>query len=321
MRAVLLAGAGALSFAAPVAANEKWDMPTPYAANNYHTENIRQFIADIEQASAGNIRITLHPNATLFKAPEIKRAVQTGQAQLGETVLSGHANEDPLFGIDSVPYVATSYAESRKLWDVSRKSIEAKLLKQGIRVLYSVPWPPQSFFSTRAIESAADLKGLKFRSYNPITARVAELTGMQPVTIQLAELPQALATGTVHGLFTSSLAAHEMKLYEQVRYLYDIRAWLPKNIVFINEKLYQGLGKGMQAAIAKAAAQAEERGWRMAEEQTKSANARFAAEGVKVVESSASLQAEFKRAGETIIDEWVKKVGPEGAAVLDAMKK
>jgi TRAP-type C4-dicarboxylate transport system substrate-binding protein len=317
----VVAAAAAVFITAPVAGQQKWDMPTPYAANNYHTENIRLFISDIEKASAGKISITLHPNATLFKAPEIKRAVQTGQAQLGETVLSAHANEDPLFGIDSVPYVATSYSESRKLWQVSRKAIGAKLLKQGIRVLYSVPWPPQSFFSTRAIESPADLKGLKFRSYNPITARVAELTGMQPVTIQLAELPQALATGTVHGLFTSSLAAHEMKLHEQVRYLYDIRAWLPKNVVFINEKLFQGLDKDMQKAILTAAAQAEERGWRMAEEQTKLANSRFAAEGVKVLEPPAAMQAEFKRAGDAIVAEWVKQAGPEGAAVLDTLRK
>ena len=105
--------AAAVAFAATAAAQTKWDMPTPYPATNFHTENIVQFAADVEKATGGKLKITVHPGASLFKAPEIKRAVQGGQAQIGEILISGYSNEDPIFGVDSVPFLATELRRRR----------------------------------------------------------------------------------------------------------------------------------------------------------------------------------------------------------------
>ncbi|HQY48631.1 MAG TPA: TRAP transporter substrate-binding protein DctP, partial [Usitatibacteraceae bacterium] len=176
----------AAAFATAAAAQVKWDMPTPYPATNFHTENIVQFAADIDKATGGKLKITVHPGASLFKAPEIKRAVQGGQAQAGEILISGYANEDPVFGVDSVPFLATSYADAAKLWKASRKAIEDRFAKQGMVVLYAVPWPPQGIYSSKPLNAVADMKGLKMRTYNPYTSRIAELAGAQPVTIQAA---------------------------------------------------------------------------------------------------------------------------------------
>src|SRR5258706_689016 len=129
-----LAAACALS----AVAKTQWDMPTPYAATNFHTENVVQFAADVDKATGGKLKITVHSNASLFKAPEIKRAVQGGQAQIGEILISGYSNEDPIFGVDSVPFLATSYADARKLWAASKKAVEERVAKQGMMVLYSV---------------------------------------------------------------------------------------------------------------------------------------------------------------------------------------
>ena len=87
-RLAILAVALGLAVALPVAAQTKWDLPTAYPATNYHTENIVQFANDVDKASAGKLKIQVHPNASLFKAPEIKRAVQGGQAQAGESCSS-----------------------------------------------------------------------------------------------------------------------------------------------------------------------------------------------------------------------------------------
>src|SRR5438477_7808600 len=179
-------------------AQTKWDMPTAYPPSNYHTENIAQFVADVDTATAGKLKITVHNNASLFKANEIKRAVQGNQAQIGEILISGYANEDPLFGVDSVPFLATSYLDAPKLWKASRKALDDRFAKQGLQILYAVPWPPQGIYSNKPINTAADMKGLKMRTYNPATSRVAELLGAQPVTIQMAELTQAMATGAVN---------------------------------------------------------------------------------------------------------------------------
>ena len=171
----------ALGLACGVAsAQTKWDLPTAYPVSNFHTENIVEFAADVDKATGGKLKIQVHANASLFKAPEIKRAVQGAQAQAGEMLWVNYENENALFGIDGVPFLATSYGDAMKLWKASRKPLEEQLAKQGLKVLFSVPWPPQGIYSKRPINSAADMKGLKWRAYSPATARIAELVGAQP---------------------------------------------------------------------------------------------------------------------------------------------
>ena len=169
----------ALAFTTAASAQTKWDMPTAYPPTNFHTENIAQFVADVDKATGGKLKITVHANASLFKANEIKRAVQTDQAQIGEILISAYSNEDPIFGADSIPFLATSYADARKLWNASKKALEDRFAKQGMRVLYAVPWPPQGIYSNKPLASIADMKGLKMRTYNPATSRIAELSGAQ----------------------------------------------------------------------------------------------------------------------------------------------
>lgn len=307
--------------ASAVFAQTTWDMPTPYPATNFHTENIQQFVNDVATASGGKLKITVHPGGSLFKANEIKRAVQGGQAQLGEILLSGYANEDPVFGADGVPFLATSFAESKKLWQAQRPVLEAKLARQGLKVLYSVPWPPQGIFSKASINSAADLKGVKWRAYSPQTSRIAELVGAQPVTIQAAELSQALATGAVGAFMTSGATGYDSKVWEQVKHFYDVQAWLPKNAVIVSQKAFDALDKPTQEAVLKAAAAAEERGWKLSEEKTKFYLAELAKNGMNVAPPSAALKADLKKVGEMMINEWLKSAGADGQAILDAYRK
>jgi len=322
MRSVhALSGALALSLSLGTAAQHKWDMPTPYPATNFHTENIVQFAADVEKASGGKLKITVHPGASLFKAPEIKRAVQGGQAQVGEILISGYSNEDPIFGIDSLPFLATSYAESARLWKVSRKAVDERFAKQGMVVLYAVPWPPQGIYSTKPLESVADMKGLKLRAYNPMISRIAELAGAQPVTIQAAELAQAMATGAVNANITSGSTGYDTKAWEVVKNFYDTQAWLPKNIIFANKKAFDALDKATRDAVLKAAAAAETRGWKVSEEKTAWYLGELKKNGMNVSPPSAQLKADFHKIGETIAQEWLKSAGPDGKAIIDAFKK
>lgn len=299
----------------------KWDMPTGYPPSNFHTENIQQFAADVEKASGGKLKITVHAGGSLFKANEIKRAVQSGQAQIGEIIVSGLANEDPMFGLDSIPFLATGYPEAKKLWQASKPATEAKLGKSGLKILYSVPWPPQDIFSTKPITSAADLKGIKWRAYNPGTSRIAQLVGAQPVTIQAAELTQALATGAVNAFMTSPATAYDNKIWEQLKFGYNVRAWLPKNLVLVNQKAFDALDKPTQEALLKAAAEAEQRGWRASEEKTAFYLAELGKNGMKIEQPSPALAADMKKIGETMVGEWAKQAGADGQAVLDAYRK
>jgi TRAP-type C4-dicarboxylate transport system substrate-binding protein len=320
-RIQVLAVALGIGVAASAGAQAKWDMPTAYPATNFHTENINQFVADVDKATGGKLKITVHVNASLFKANEIKRAVQTDQAQIGEILISAYSNEDPLFGVDSIPFLATSYADAAKLWKASRKALDERFAKQGMRILYAVPWPPQGIYSNKPLASLADMKGLKMRTYNPATSRIAELAGAQPVTIQAAELAQAMATGAVNANITSGATGYDSKAWEQVKYFYDAQAWLPKNIVFVNEKSFTSLDKASQDAVVKAAADAEARGWKTSEEKTKWYLEQLAKNGMTVAPPSPGFAGELKKIGDTMTSEWVKQAGQDGQAVVDAYRK
>jgi TRAP-type transport system periplasmic protein len=311
---------GAL-LAATASAQTKWDMPTAYPPGNFHTENIVQFAADVDKATNGKLRITVHSNASLFKAPEIKRAVQGNQAQIGEILLVNYENEDPFFGVDGVPFLATGYAEAMKLYKASKKTLEDKLAKQGLLLLFSVPWPPQGIFTNRTLNSAADLKGAKWRAYSPATSRIAELVGAQPVTVQAAELTQALATGVVDSFMTSGATGYDSKVYEHIKNFYDTQAWLPKNAVIVNKGAFDAMPKGEQDALLKASVAAEARGWKASEEKNAWYLDQLKQKGMNIIKPSAQLTADLKKIGETMLQDWLKKTGAEGQSVIDAYQK
>jgi TRAP-type C4-dicarboxylate transport system substrate-binding protein len=325
LRTTLRLAAVALSslalLAAPAAgAQTKWDMPTPYPATNFHTENIAQFVKDVEAATGGKLVITVHPNGSLFKANEIKRAVQGGQAQIGEIIISGYANEDPFYAMDTVPFLATGYANAKLLLQATRAMIEQRFDKQGMKILYSVVWPPQGLYTKKPLSSLADVKGLKVRSYSPTVARMIELMGAQPVTIQAAELAQALATGVVDANFTSSATGYDTKSWEQLSHYYDVQAWLPKNVVFVSKKAFGALDAATQQALLKAAKTAEERGWKTSEEKNKWYLEQLAANKMKVVAPPPPLAKELTAIGEKMSAEWVKSAGADGKAALEAYR-
>lgn len=242
------------------AAQTKWDLPAAYSATNFHSVNLQEFATDVDKATGGKLKITVHPNASLFKAPEIKRAVQGGQAQAGEILLANFQNEWQIFGADGLPFLADSYDGAMKLYKAQKPLLEKKLAADGMALLYAVPWPPQGIYVKKPINSGADLKGVKWRAYSPATARIAELVGAQPVTVQAAELSQAMATGVVESYMSSGSTGVDTKTYEHLKYWYDTQAWLPKNAVLVNKKAFDALDKPTQDALLKAAADAEVRG-------------------------------------------------------------
>ena len=302
-------------------AQTKWNLPAAYPATNYHSENLIQFAKDVEAATGGKLAITVHPGASLFKAPEIKRAVATGQAQIGEVLISIHENEDPVFGIDVVPFLATSFKDSKKLWEVSKAATEKKLASQGLMVLMVVPWGPQGIYTKKDLNSTADMKGLKFRSYNAGTSRIAELAGAQPVTIQAAELAQALATGVVDSFISSGSTGYDSKVWESLTHWYDTQAWIPKNITFVNKAAFDALPKDQQEALLKAAKAGEERGWKIAEQKAGWYITELKAKGLKVLAPSPELAAGLKKYGEDLTATWVKKAGADGQAIVEAYRK
>ncbi len=311
----------AVAISLPAAAQTKWDLPAAYPATNFHSVNLTQFANDVDRLSGGKLKITVHANASLFKAPEIKRAVQGGQAQIGEILLVNFQNEWQPFGVDGLPFLADSYDESMKLYRAQKPLLEKKLAEQGMMLLYSVAWPPQGIYSKKPLNSAADLRGIKWRSYSPSTARIAELVGAQPVTVQAAEFTQALATGVVESTMTSGATGVDSKLFEHLKFYYDVQAWLPKNAVIVNKRAFDALDKPTQDAVMKAAADAEARGWAESRKVNESTLVTLRANGMTVTAPSAQLKADMKKVGETMLKEWLERSGAEGKALVDAYNR
>lgn len=313
--------AAAFALAGHAAAQTKWDLPAAYPATNFHTENLVQFASDVEKASGGKLKIQVHANASLFKAPEIKRAVQGGQAQIGEILLVNYQNEWQIFGADGLPFLADSYDAAAKLWRVQRPMVEKKLGEQGMMVLYAVAWPPQGIYTKKTIASANDMKGLKWRAYSPATARIAELVGATPVTVQAAELSQAMATGVVDSYMSSGSTGWDSKTYEHIKNWYDTQAWLPKNAVIVNKAAFNALDKPTQDALLKAAADAEARGWAASRKTNTEVLEKLKGAGMTIHTPSAQLKADMKKVGDTMLKEWLQKAGPEGQQLVDAYRK
>jgi TRAP-type C4-dicarboxylate transport system substrate-binding protein len=317
----LLSAAAALAVSVSAQAQTKWDLPAAYPATNFHTVNLQQFADDIDKATGGKLKITVHANASLFKAPEIKRAVQGGQAQIGEVLISNFANEWAPFGADALPFLAASYDESAKLWQAQKPMFDKKLGEQGLMALYAVPWPPQGLYSKKPLASGADMKGVKFRAYNPATSRLAELLGAQPVTVQAAEVPQAFATGVTESMISSGSTGADSKLWEHVKYWYDTQAWLPKNVVVVNKAAFDGLDAATKQAVLKAAADAETRGIAASKKANGESLDKLKAGGMQILPPSTALIADMKKNGDVMLKEWLDKAGPDGKALVDAYRK
>ena len=321
-RILSLAAAAALAGGTTATlAQTKWDLPAAYPATNFHSENLMQFASDVDKASAGKLKITVHPGASLFKAPEIKRAVQGGQAQIGEVLISNFSNEWPLFGADAIPFLANSYDDSVKLWRVQKPFFDKKLAEQGLVALYSVPWPPQGVYSKKPLNSAADLKGMKWRAYNPATSRIAELVGAQPVTVQAAEVSQAFATGVAESMMSSGSTGWDAKLHEHVKYWYDTQAWLPRNLILVNKAAFDALDAPTRQAVVKAAADAETRGLAASKRANTDSLDKLKGGGMQILPPTAALKADMKKVGDTLLKEWVEKAGGEGQALVEAYRK
>jgi TRAP-type transport system periplasmic protein len=320
MRSKLLVIAASFAMAGAASAQTKWDLPAAYPATNFHTENLSQFASDVDKATGGKLKINVHANASLFKAPEIKRAVQGGQAQIGEILLANFSNENALYALDGLPHLATGYADAKKLYDAQRPALDKLLASQGMKLLFSVPWPPQGIYTKKEIQSVADMRGIKWRAYSPATAKIAELIGAQPVQIQAAELTQALATGVVESYMSSGSTGYDSKTYEHIKNWYDTEAWLPKNAVIVNVKALEALDKPTQEAVLKAAAEAEQRGWKISQEKNEWYKKALVEKGMKIHKPSPKLVADMQQVGTIMVADWEKQAGADGQAVLAAFR-
>jgi TRAP-type C4-dicarboxylate transport system substrate-binding protein len=319
LRLALAAGALALTIG-PAVAQTRWDMPTPYGDSVFHTQNIVAFADEVRAATGGALDITVHSAGSLFAHGQIKDSVRRGLAPIGEILMSQLVNENPVFGVDSIPFLAANYEEAARLWAASRAEVSAALAEQGLTLLYAVPWPGQSFYLREAVTDPAQLQGVTFRAYNKATERMAQLLGMIPTQVEAGDIPTAFSTGRVASMITSPSTGVSSKAWDFTSYYIDVQAWLPKNMVFANTRALEALPADQRAALMAAAEAAEARGWAMSQAETDKQIAALAANGMTVTKPSEALAAKLAEVGETMTAEWLAIAGDTGRAILAAYR-
>jgi TRAP-type C4-dicarboxylate transport system substrate-binding protein len=319
--ASILAAAMATAFSTAALAQTKWDMPTPYGDATFHTKNVRAFAEDVKKATGGKLDITVHSAGSLVKHPEIKASVRRGVAPIGELLISLHANESPIYSVDSVPFLATGYDQARKLYAAQKPFLEKKLGEEGLVLLYSVPWPSQGIYAKKEIKSLEDLKGLRFRTYNPATQRIAALTGAIPTQVEVPDIPTAFATNRVESMITSPTTGVDSKVWDFLTHFHHTQAWLPRNVVIVQKEAFDKLPDAEKKAVLAAAKTAEDRGWTMSAGETDTALKTLASNKITIVQPSDALKNGFAGVGKTMTEEWEKAAGADGKALLDAYRK
>jgi len=315
---VLAALATGIGLGATPGTAEKWDMPMAYSATNFHSATGAEFAQCVTTGTGGDLEIVTHPGGSLISGNDIKRAIQTGQVQIGERLLSAHQNENALFGFDSIPFLATSFDDAARLWEAAKPELSNLLQSQNLHLLYSVPWPPQGLYFKKEVNSVADMEGIKFRSYNTATARLAELSGMIPIQIEAAEISQAFATGVAESMISSGSTGYDRKVWESLTHFYAVDAWLPRNYVMVNQGAWDSLSDSSKSVINGCASLAEYAGTWRAIHYTEFTLGELAKNGMVVQRAGETLQQELREFGVIMTDEWLENSGETGSAVVDA---
>ena len=184
--------------------------------------------------------------------------------------------------------------------------------------LFSVPWPAQGLYTNGEIETVTDLNGLRFRAYNAALEEFATLAGAAPVQIEASNIPQAFATGQVAAMITSPSTGVNSTAWDFVTHYSPINAWVPKNIVVVNMRMFDGLDAETQAAVLSAAETAQVRGWEMSQEEADSKTAALAENGIIVYKPSAVLVEGLQGIGKVMLENWQTEASDSAKAILGA---
>ncbi|GHB11200.1 TRAP transporter substrate-binding protein [Salinicola rhizosphaerae] len=316
-RIAITTGILLLSLTGAAQAETQWIMATGYPQESFFTKNIEKFIEEIETKSHGELTINLRANGTLIKHDAIKRAVQTGQVQIGEIRPSVYGNEDPMYILDSLPGVATTYKQAHQLMEAQAPFFEKLFGKQNIVPLAYVAWPGQGFFTQMPLNSVDDMKGKKIRIYSQPTREMAEQLGFQATILPFAEIAQAYSTGMIDSLFTSPQTGIDVQIWDYAKDFTYTGTMHTKNAIIVNERALDSLDASLQKIVKDAGKHATERGWLMSQEAAGKNNKIISEHGVAISQASDDIQKAISDIGDSMLEAWRKSAPPEEQEVLD----
>lgn len=294
------------------------DLATGYPATSFHVQNLQTLADDVRKRTQSQLDIRVHAGGSLIKAADIRKAVAEGKVALGEVFGPSLGSVHPVFAIDTLPFLATNHDAALRLWQLTEPLAEKRAAEQGWALLMSVPWPPLGLFSSRAIHTIDDIKGLAMRENSPAVRRMAKKLGATPVTVEAAELATALKDGKLNLVFTSAAQGVDTRMWESMPWFYTVNAWLPRNVLLANPRLLQQLRPDHRKALQDAVAAAETNGWRLSRDNAVQMVAQLRAAGMKVGPLDGSTRSRMDRVGGEFVAEAMRRADPELMGLMSA---
>lgn len=317
LKAALFAAGATLALSTTAMAQTAWIMASGYPENNFMTQNLREWVKDVEKGTAGKLKITLHTNDSLIKLDSIKSAVQRGQIQGGEIRLGVYGNEDPMYILDGTPFLASTYDEAWKLMEYQHPYFQSIMDKAGMVISGYQVWPSQGFYTKTPVATVDDFKGKKIRIYSTATQRMASLLGFNATILPFAEIPQAFSTGLIESLFTSAQTGTDIQAWDNTKYFTNVGAILSKNALIINKRAYTRLSPAEQKVVDTASAAYTKRSWELSKAAHEEKAAILKKNGMTVSEAPPAVIDAMKKVGAQMTQEWKATANPDAIAVVN----
>ncbi|WP_320033542.1 TRAP transporter substrate-binding protein [Halarcobacter sp.] len=303
-----------------MASNVKMDLNAKYGANNFHTIGAEKFANLVRKYTDGSVEITVHAGSSLIKGNPLK-AVKDGTVAMTDMFIPFTSGGGKVFGISALPFIANSYDDAYKLYQISKPAYEKTAKKWNQKLLYSVSWPPSGFYSKKAMTSIEDFKGSKTRTYDKNSAEFVNSAGGNAVALPWGEVYSSLRTGMVDSVITSSASGKDGKFWEVLSDFTKISYAYPLQAVTINLDYWNSLDKTQQKAMLKAASEIEKAQWEASKEEDRVALETLVKNGMNVNEASPELKKELDKIADEMLSKYLEDANSQIKKIFEEYRK
>ncbi|MCQ9618047.1 TRAP transporter substrate-binding protein [Paenalcaligenes niemegkensis] len=296
----------------------EWIAVTPWPQNNYHAVNLQTFANKVKEVTGGEVTIRVHTGGDLgLKGPELLNATRDGIVQISDMLLTQQVGEEPLLGLESVPYLTRSFEELAILQKHVKPYYHEIAGENNQKFLYFTPWPGQGLFSKTEVTDLADMKNMKVRTVEKNGTDF--FNAMDAIAIQMpwGEVIPGLASGAIQGVSTSSPSATDGKFWEFIDYYNRFNWQSASQAVSVNLDAWEALTSTQREQIENIAAELQPLFWEIAQNEDSANIARLQESGMTVTLPSETLSQQLTEAAEPLWGEFIKRVGGPAQSIID----
>ena len=315
----LIATAGILAASVGSAsAQTTWDMAVVWPEGNFHTQNHYRFAEAVEDATDGQVVIQIHPGGALGLAgPELLGAVRDRIVPIADILLNQQVGEEPIFGMESLPYLAPTFDDLARLQGHARAHYDELAERHNQKILYMVPWPGQAVYTRNPVATIEDLNGVRIRVVDAMGTRFFEALGASPIQMPWGEVVPSLATGAIDGVTTSSSSGVDGKFWEFLDHMNRFNWQGSAIMVNVNLDAWNSLAEEHRDAIEALAAEMEGEFWAAARAEDDAKLAILAENGIEITSPSDDLQQSLLAVSQPMWDDFMERV-PESRPIVEA---